>query len=316
MRYFFAVLLMSALVAVMPAAAIAGAEGEPGSGEEAGAYEYPDTFGPIITDTAIPVDKGQLEFQATFGLGFVTDSLSPSWRRTSAGGDFKSFFMEYQLTYGLWHNLEVVVVLPYIHNWARNVEEPGPNGESSADSGYLGDLNLTFKYLLAEEGPQRPAISALFATDFPTGRFRRLNPRHLECDVTGGGAYAFTVGLNASKLLKPFILYGNLWYTMQTAFTDDEGRQYPRDFVTVNLAAEYPITERWIALVELTSFWDAGRLIGHKANTAPEALVSLLPGIEFMATEKLALALGVNIDLAGKRTEASVTPILSAVYAF
>ena len=46
-------------------------------------------------------------------------------------------------------------------------------------------------------------------------------------------------------------------------------RIYPRDFVTVNLAAEYPITKKWIALVELTSTWDGGRLFGPKANVPP-----------------------------------------------
>ena len=49
-------------------------------------------------------------------------------------------------------------------------------------------------------------------------------------------------------------------------------RNYPRDYVTVNLAAEYIITPKWIALLELTSTWDAGRLIGHQANVPPAAL--------------------------------------------
>jgi hypothetical protein len=93
-------------------------------------------------------------------------------------------------------------------------------------------------------------------------------------------------------------------------------RIYPRDFVTVNLAAEYPITKKWVALLELTSSWEGGRLFGHKANVAPAALVSVMPGIEYMATEKFSLALGVNIDLAGKNTDANITPILSMVYAF
>ena len=93
-------------------------------------------------------------------------------------------------------------------------------------------------------------------------------------------------------------------------------RLYPRDFATVNLAAEYPITKQWVALVELTSTWDGGRLFGHKANLPPGALLSLLPGIEYMATEKFSLALGVNIDLAGKNTDANITPLLSMVYAF
>jgi len=41
-----------------------------------------------------------------------------------------------------------------------------------------------------------------------------------------------------------------------------------------------------------------------------------LPGIEYMATDKFSLALGVNVDLAGKNTDANVTPVISMVYAF
>ncbi len=35
-----------------------------------------------------------------------------------------------------------------------------------------------------------------------------------------------------------------------------------------------------------------------------------------MATDKFSLALGVQIDLAGKDTTANITPLLSMVYAF
>jgi hypothetical protein len=84
----------------------------------------------------------------------------------------------------------------------------------------------------------------------------------------------------------------------------------------VNLAAEYPIFGKWVALLELTSYWSAGRLIGHPANLPPEALVSVLPGIEYMATDKFSLALGLNIDLVGKNTDTALTPMLSMVYAF
>jgi len=306
--------------------------------------ECPATFGPIITDTAIPIEKGKFAVQPTFGLSFVTNSLTQSWRRVSAGGNFQSFGMDWKFTYGLWNNLEVFVVVPFANNWANRVKEPGPNGERSASFGGLGDVNLTFKYRLVEETETRPTVTALFATDFPTGHFRHFNPGRLGTDGIGGGAYAFTTGLNVSKYVKPFVLYGNLWYTMQTAFSgredrsplvsglDENGaatgqleegdpiatkvRNYPRDIITVNLAAEYPITKKWIALLELTSSWDGGRLFGHKANLAPAALVSVMPGIEYMATEKFSLALGLNIDLVGKNTDATLTPLLSMVYAF
>jgi hypothetical protein len=232
----------------------------------------------------------------------------------------------------------VFVVVPYVHNWAGNVNEPGPNGQRSDNFGGLGDINLTFKYRLVEETETRPTVTALFATDFPTGHFRHINPGRLGTDELGGGAYVFTSGLNLSKYLKPFIVYANFWYSMQTAystredrpflFRDNTGnlvegdpvpgqvRNYPRDFVTVNLAAEYPITEKWVALLELTSFWDGGRLFGHKANLPPGALISVMPGIEYMATDKFSLALGLNLDLAGKNSDTALTPLLSMVYAF
>jgi hypothetical protein len=294
--------------------------------EEAKEDECPTTFGPIITDTAIPIERGKFALQPTWGLSFVTNNFSPSWRRVSAGGDFTSFGMSLKLTYGLWNNLEVYTVIPYIQNWASNVAEPGPNGERSANFGGLGDINLTFKYRLVEEGPVAPTVSAIFAPTFPAGHFRHLNPGRLGTDALGGGTYAFTTGFNLSKYMKPFIIYGNLYYTWNTDFNADDEvdesgnpikrRIHPRDYVTINIAAEYPINKKWVALLEVTSFWDAGRIVGPKANSQPTALLSVLPGIEYMATDKFSLALGVNIDLAGKNTSANITPLLSAVYAF
>jgi hypothetical protein len=285
-------------------------------GTEAKEDECPATFGPIITDTAVPLEKGKFAVQPTFGLSFVTNSLTRNWRRISAGGDFKTFGMDWKFTYGLCNNLEVFLVVPFVNSWAGSVKDPGPNQERFANFGGLSDVNLTFKYRLVEEGPVQPTVTALFSTDFPTGHFKRLNPGLLGVDAMGCGAYVFTTGLNLSKYFKSFIFYGNLWYSMQTGFTGDDGRQYPRDFVTVNLAAEYIITKKWIALLEFTSFWDGGRLFGHKANLPPGALLSVLPGIEYMATDKLSFALGVNFDLIGKNGTANITPLFSFAYCF
>jgi hypothetical protein len=234
----------------------------------------------------------------------------------SDGGSFQSFEASVKLTYGLFKNMEVYTVIPYVHNWAGSVDEPGPSGERSANFGGLGDINLTFKYLFVEENETLPAISAIFAPTFPSGHYRHLNPRRLGTDAIGGGAYVFTTGFNASKYVKPFILYGNLYYSVQTDFTDDDGPQYPRDFVTANLALEYPFTSQWVGCLELTSNWDTGRLFGPSPNSPPAVLISVAPEIEFMATDKLSFSLGVNVDVFGRNISAAVTPILSAVYAF
>ena len=353
MRYVLILVLLLALAALMPgwaaretgaataekapaaAAAKAGGDGgkvaalEEGKGEgkeegkeggegEAKGNEFPCTFGPIITDTAVPIDKGKFAVQPTFFLGFLHGVFNRNWHPVSASGNFQSFQVYWKFTYGLTNNMEVYVIIPYIHKWASDVDAPGPRGERFANFGGLGDIDLTVKYRLVEDGPGKPTVTALFATDFPTGHFKHLNPRFLGVDTLGGGTYIFTTGLNISKCLDPFVLYGNLWYSMSTAFTDDAMRRYPRDFVTLNLAGEYVLTKnkKWVALVELTSFWDGGRLIGRKANVPPQALVSVLPGIEYIDTEKLMFAVGVNVDFMGKNYPAYVSPVLSVIYQF
>jgi hypothetical protein len=327
--YVFALLLFLLMVSLMPgwtAGAVGGEKspaataakegGEKEGTEEAQEEEPPGTFGPILTDTAVPVDVGTLELQPFWSFGFVTGTFNDRARRVSAGGNFYTFGFDLQVTYGAWNNLEVFTVIPVEVNWAHSVNEAGPGGERAASHGGFGDVNLTFKYRFVKESPTRPTVSGIFAVDFPTGKYRHLNPRRLGLDAIGGGSYVFTTGVNVSKWVKPFIFYGNFYYSMPTSFTDVDGKQFPRDFVTVNLAAEYPLTEKWIALLELTSFWDGGSLFGHSPNVAPAHLLSILPGLEFMATDKLSFALGVNVDLAGRNIDATVTPILSMVYTF
>lgn len=291
-------------------------EGFEPEGQKAGETEIPATFGPFVTDTAIPLEKGKFTIQPIFSYAFTTDTFTRNWTRASAGGDFQSFSMDWKFTYGLIDNMEVFVVIPYVHNWASAVDEPGPDGERSASSGNLGDINLTLKYRLVQETDVLPTVTALFSTGFPSGKFKSLNAGNLGTDATGGGSYVFTPGFNVSKYVKPFVLYGNLWYSMPTSFRDDDGRQYPGDFVTVNLAAEYPVTEKWVALIELTSFWGGGRLFGPDTTLPQQSLLSVLPAIEYMATDKFSVALGLNIDLIGKNTDATIAPVLSMVYAF
>ncbi len=270
--------------------------------------EIPATFGPLVTDTAIPIDKGHFAIQPTFSYSNVLKEFSPHWGRTSSEGDHQSFGMDWKLTYGPIENMEVFVDIPYAYNWA---DESGV----SANGGGIGDVNLTLKYRLVEETSCAPTVTALFATDFPTGKFKNSNPGNLDTDLIGGGSYVFTTGFNVSKYVAPFVLYANLWYSMPTSY-DDHGSQYPGDFVTVNLAAEYPIVDKWVALFELTSYWGGGRLFGPDTNVPHESLLSAVPGIEYMATEHFALALGLNVDLVGKNTDATIGPIFSMVYGF
>jgi hypothetical protein len=296
-----------------PGAAAESAE-EPWSRSEKG---LPHTTGPIITDTTIPQSPGTATlFMPTF-LNITGGNFSPNWRQVSAGGNFQALSSMAQLFYGVAPRTEIYVKLSYQHNWAGDVNQPAPNGQRSADFGGPGNISITPKYLLLAEQEKLPAVSAICTTAFPTAHFRHLNPGKLGTDLLGRGAYEFTPGLNFFKYAKPFLLYGNLWYTMYTAATVNGERRYYPDRVSLNLAAEYPLPwKRWVLLLEFVSYGDGGRLLGHRANQPPESLMSTLPALEFIASDDWSFVAGVTIDLFGKNTSFNYTPNFSIFYYF
>lgn len=275
------------------------------------------TTGPIITDTCIPQAQGTATLFIPCFLSFTGGNFSPGWRRVDAGGDFRSLSGSLQLYYGILPHTSVYVVVPYLHNWAWEVNQPAPTGQRGANFGGLGDVSLAIKHLLLDEQPYFPAISGVFTATFPSGHHLHLNPGNLGTDQLGSGAYAFTPGLNFHKYIPPVVLYANLWYTMYTAATLAGNRLYYPDRLTVNLALEWPlIKDRWVFLWELVSYYDAGRLCGHVANTAPQALISTQIGLEFLATDDFSLVPGILIDLMGKNTSYNFTPNLTVFYYF
>jgi hypothetical protein len=257
---------------------------------------------------------GTANLQITSLLALRSAEFSPSWRRLSAGGDFFSLTVPAQLTYGLAPRLEIFAVFQYVHHWAADVSRLG--SQRSADFGGLGNSNLTLKYLLLDERRSIPAIASIFGTNLPTGRHRHLNPAKLGTDQIGSGSYTFTAGFNFFKVRQPVLLYANLYYSLSTDATVGGLRIHPRDFVTLNFAAEYPLSGPWVLLLEVVSTWDTGRMLGPKSDQAPKALVSLLPGLEFVATDTWQLSGGILIDLIGKNTNASFTPLLAVFYNF
>jgi hypothetical protein len=280
-------------------------------------WERPATTGPIITDTTIPQPLGTgTLFIPTF-LYLRNSNFNSNWRRVDAGGDFQSLSTQMQLFYGLLPRTEIYLGIPYLHNWAWNVEKPGPNGQRSAEFGGLGTCSITGKYLLLNEESHFPALSGIITAAFPSAHHLHLNPGNLGTDQLGRGSYGFTAGFNFYKHASPVLLYVNLWYTLYSAGTVAGNRNYYPDRVTLNLAMEWPfIKDRWVLLWEVVSYYDAGRLIGHQANQSPQALISSLVGVEFLINQNWAVVPGAYVDLLGKNTNCNIGPNFSLFYYF
>ena len=281
--------------------------------------EPPSTCGPIISDSCLPIETGHASMQVLWGLSFYPGAFSPNWRNTSAHGNFYTFSMPVKFTYGPTKNLEMYIIVPYIHNWASQVDASlaGPNGETSANYGGVGDITAVGKYLLLEETDFRPAVTGVAGVGFPSCHASNLNPRFLGQDGIGTGAFTFTTGVNLFKWLKPFMVYSNIWLnTPVNLYTSRDDAVRSREFVTFNLAAEYPITKRWVALLEMYSTWTWTNIDTPQGFQSSSTLLGVLPGIEFFINEKWACSAGAALDLVGKAGSRKYTPLFTVYYNF
>jgi hypothetical protein len=289
--------------------------------------EAPTTCGPICCDTCIPIETGHVSLSVLWALSLYPGQFTQNWRSVSIKGDFYTFYMPVKITYGPTKNLEMYLIAPFVNYWVNNVDRgiAGPNGERSASYSGIGDLTLMGKYNLLPEGDVAPAVSAVAGlASIPTGHASHLNPRLLGVDAIGTGALTFTTGVNLYKWLKPLLLYSNIWvntpinlFRMTATATPEPVRS--REYITFNLAAEYPLSKQFVLLLEMYSNWTWSNLLPFQATQGyqtPETLIGILPGIEFLATEKLSLSTGASIDLAGKNGVKKYTPMLMANYAF
>lgn len=283
----------------------------------------PTTCGPMISDTCLPIEAGKYSVQVWWALSFYQGAFTQNWRSVSTKGDFRTFYMPVKFTYSPIKDLETYVIIPFINNWASNLDRgiAGPNGERSASYAGIGDITAIAKYNFLPETDWRPAVSGVagFAS-IPTGHASRLNPAFLGQDAVGTGALTFTTGINLYKWLKPFLVYSNIWLNSPVNLfrvTSNPARNVrSREYVTFNLAAELPLSKKFVALLEMYSNWTWNNLNTIQGYQTPQTVIGVLPALEFLATEKMSFAVGCSFDLAGKNGVHKYTPVLTMLYSF
>ena len=281
----------------------------------------PTTCGPMISDTCVPIDSGKFAMQAWWALSLYPNVFTNNWRQVSPGGNFTTFFMPVKFVYGPTKDLETYVVVPFINNWVNGVNTPGPNGETSASYGGIGDITAVAKYNFLPEGDYRPAVSAVGGVGFPTGHASNLNPGRLAQDAIGTGSFNFITGVNLFKYLKPVLVHSQIWFNTPVNLYKIHGEEGPinvrsREYLTANLAAELPVAKQWVLLCEVYSNWTWQNLPTVQGYQTPQTVIGVLPGIEFLATDKLSLAAGASLDLWGKNGVQKYTPMITAFYTF
>ncbi len=284
--------------------------------------EVPTTAGPILTDTPIPIGEHQASLQVQGALNFYAADFSHNWRTVSAGGNFYTFDLPVKFTYGPIKNLETYIVAPFLVNWCNDLDASGPNGERSASYAGIGDITTVAKYLILEEGETRPAVSLEGGVGWPSGHASNLNPQLLAQDAIGTGSFNFITGVNLFKWVKPFLLSSNIWLNSPINVFRLRASDFPQDVrnrenVTFNLAAEYPVNKQWVLLLEMFSNWCWSNFgTESQGFQSPTTVLGFLPGIEYMATEKLSFEAGCAFDAIGKFGNQYITPTVTVSYNF
>ena len=131
-------------------------------------------------------------------------------------------------------------------------------------------------------------------------------------DAIGTGSFNFITGVNLFKYLKPFLVHSQIWMNTPInlyKMTSDPTRNVrSREYLTVNLAAELPISKQWVFLFEVYSNWCWQNLNTIQGYQTPQTVIGVLPGIEFLATDKLALAAGAPLTWRAKMGSKNLPP--------
>ncbi len=282
----------------------------------------PTTCGPLISDSCVPIEAHHASMQVLWGLSFYTANFSPNWRRVSVGGNQYTFQMPVKFTYGPTKNLETYIVVPFIANWINSTDTPGPRGERSASYAGIGDITTVAKYLVLEEGEVRPAVTLVGGVGWPSGHASNLNPGRLFQDAVGTGSFSFTTGVNLYKWVKPFLFYSNIWLNSPINIFPLNGSDVPqnvrnRENVIFNLAAEYPLSKKFVLLLEMYSNWTWSNPTTESLGfQSPTTLLGFLPGIEYFISDKWACTAGCAFDTIGKFGGHKITPAFTVYYSF
>ena len=311
-------ILLTVLVASAAAAQGSGpATPENSSEAEARQEQGPSTLGPLICDTCIPIEAHEFSLQLSFEPTFYPANCTSNWRRVSFGSNFFTLYVPLKITYGPMKNWETYVVIPYAQQWISGSNVRGPDGNTSANYAGIDDVLWFNKYLLREETASLPAVSGIFGVGFPSGHASHLNPAFLNTDAVGTGSFAFTTGFNLYKYLKPLKLYSNLWFTAPVnLFQARPDTVRSREYVTFNLAAEYPLTTRWTLLLEWFSIWTWTNISTPGGYLSPYTYMGVLPGIEYRITDKWGISAGAAFYLAAKQGAIYDMPMLTLSYNF
>ncbi|KTD19333.1 Fe-S protein [Legionella lansingensis] len=283
--------------------------------------------GPLLAPAGHTIPRGHSNLE-TYGFYTVNNGVfSRHWKLIHTPRS-ESFIGNPIFSHGLTDRMDVQYSLPYVYN--RN---QGASSQSIGDTSAI----LGYQALEQKDSKWRPDLRVAVQGIVPTGKFEGLDPLNNGADATGLGSYQTGVALNfqhlrqlgnhylrsrlslnylhASKVsIRGLSSFGG---TPQTA-----GKIDPGDLFSVDVAAEFTLTQNWVAVMEsyyasrgATSF---NGIVGNLASGMPATIghgdieeITLAPAIEYNFSSNVGIIAGPWFTVTGRETTNFISYVLA-----
>jgi hypothetical protein len=210
---------------------------------------------PIITEETMPNDVGEWDFR--FSGEYAKDSGN---RRSGLLPRFQAFF-------GIVKNLGAEIDVPIAYR------------KQSSSSYGVGDVAVSFKWLVVEPGGRKPAIVLGLESGFPTGDTARQ---------LGEGTYELTPFVALLKNFSRVTLQGNVGVSNRiltsVADPDEERRAF-----TYNWTAAFPFRNKSIHLL--------AEVNGEVGLNQGAQIVAFSPGFKYQFNDRMFLGIAIPVGL-------------------
>jgi len=282
-------------------------------------YAGPWFTGPLLAPTGhvVPLGHVNLEF---YGNHTENDGVFNTYWKIQHTPASLTLAFNPILSYGLTDFMDAKFTLPYIYS----------KEENRSSSGFGDNYALIGIQLLEQKNHfWRPDLRMTIQEIFPSGTYQQLNPQNNGTDARGTGSYQTRLAFNFQHLLQLFKTH-YLRTRLSLGFVfpskvdikgistyrgaeNTFGTIKPGDMKSIDLAAEYTLTQNWVLVMEgFALHRQATRFRGFKGRKLDGSIpaighgkidyISLAPAIEYNFNEHYGLIGGVWFNIRGKNT--------------
>ncbi|MCI0381899.1 MAG: hypothetical protein L0207_02465 [Chlamydiae bacterium] len=288
--------------------------------------------GPLITGSANNVPAGRYNIQPYLFFNETYARYNGNRKSVDIPNIF-TFNPLVVLQRGLTSWLDITLVPQAFFRWSQH-----------KSTQQFGDTAVTFGLQALTQTPYAPSIRFTIGENFPSGKYKRLNPNKNGIDGVGAGVYSTVFGINLNKIIWQFPLHPiSLRFSGTYQVPNNrapvrgfnaygggfgtKGRVKAGQVLNLDVGVEVSLTQRWVLATDFVYTYSWKSTFSGNPGISPLGLLaangapssdqfSIAPAIEYNVSEKGGFIGGVWFTLTGRNSSNFIALVLSYTYLF